>query len=67
MTTATPRGRISTRNDSRYLVAAAFDMLYAPEPGKPRTPATLEMPTSVPWRAAVIEAMNGSKVANIAR
>ena len=34
------------------MIAAAFDALYAPEPGMPRKPAMLATPTSVPCRAA---------------
>ena len=33
-------------------MAAAFDAEYAPEPGRPRNPATLAMPTSAPRRRA---------------
>ena len=65
VTTPTSCGRISTRNASRYLSAADFDALYAPEPGKPRTLATLAIPTSVPRFAALIAAANGSKVATM--
>jgi hypothetical protein len=65
VTTATPCGRISTRSASRYLSAAAFDALYALDPGRPRTPATLATPTSVPRRAAISGPANGSKVATI--
>ena len=44
------------------MIAAAFDAEYAPEPGRPRKPATLAMPTSVPRRAARIGATNGWNV-----
>jgi len=65
VTTDTPFGRISTRSASRYFCAADFDALYAPEPGNPRMPATLAMPTSVPCRSSTMRATNGSNVAII--
>jgi hypothetical protein len=43
-------------------MAAAFDAQYASEPGSPRTPATLAMPTSVPRRTDFIRAMKGWNV-----
>ena len=45
-----------------YELAAAFEAEYALAPGRPRKPATLAIPTSVPRRTDFIRAMNGWNV-----
>ncbi len=59
VTTRIPALRNSTRRLSQYVIAADFDAQYAADPGRPRTPATLAMPTNVPRARARIGAMNG--------
>ena len=52
-------GLVARRRDALDGIAAAFEAQYASDPGNPRTPATLAMPTSVPRPRAFIPAMKG--------
>jgi len=62
-TTETPLPYSSARRLSSQVIAADFEALYAPAPGRPRKPATLAIPASVPRPASRIA---GAKAASVA-
>ena len=62
-TTDTPLPYISARRLSSQVIAADFEVLYALAPARPRKPATLAMPASVP---RPVLRMAGAKAASVA-